>query len=211
MDFGRDKNTLDITQEFMYGPAFLVCPVTSALYYPYDPKLQGPLVDPPKPTAVKDVQVYLPAGTDWYDFRTGEKYSGGRHIGTPAPLDWMPLFVRAGSLVPMGKVIQNTTTGKQAEIELRIYPGADADFTLYDDDGVSYDYEKGASTEVPLHWDNAAQKLTIGDRKGGFATMLKELVFKPVLVGKGKGVGSLTEYDGEARMIYTGSKIDWHK
>ena len=209
MDFGTDKNTADITQEFMYGPAFLVCPVTTPLYYPYNPESKKPLVDPPKLESAKSIQVYLPAGADWVDFKTGEKHAGGHHLSSPAPLDWMPLFVRAGSLVPMGKVIQNTTSGKQTELELRIYPGADADFTLYDDDGVSYDYEKGVSTKIPLHWDNNAQKLTVGTRQGSFAAMPKELVFKPVVVAPGIGVGSLTESACGDRLTYPGKQLEW--
>ena len=94
---------------------------------------------------------------------------------------------------------------------MRIYPGADGDFTLYDDDGVSYAYEKGASTEVALHWDNAAQKLTIGARHGQFTNMPKELVFKPVLVAKGTGIGSLAEYEGAKRITYTGEAVVWQR
>ena len=96
-------------------------------------------------------------------------------------------------------------------MELRIYPGADADFVLYDDDGVSYDYEKNGFSEIPIHWDDAAGKLTIGARRGQFATMPKELVFKPVLVTKGNGVGSLAEYADAGNITYTGKEAVWFK
>ena len=211
MDFASDTNTVDVSQEFMYGPAFLVCPVTQALYHPYDPKKGKAPAVASLPEVVKDIQVYLPKGADWYDFRTGEKYPGGQSIQSPAPLDWMPLFVKAGSIVPMGKVIESTSLNQQTEMELRIYPGADADFVLYDDDGVSYDYEKNGFSEIPIHWDDAAGKLTIGARRGQFATMPKELVFKPVLVTKGNGVGSLAEYAGAGNITYTGKEAVWLK
>ena len=212
MDFGSDPKTLDITQQFMYGPSFLVCPVTKPMYNPYQPNVGGKIspvaVTDPATAAVQSWPVYLPKGADWFDFHTGQKFDGGQMIKSPAPLDLMPLFVRAGSIVPMGKVIQNTTSGRQNELELRIYPGADADFVLYDDDGVSYDYEKGASSSISLHWDDVAGKLTIGERQGKFKSMPEKLVFKPVLVGKGKGVGSLTEYSSTKPISYTGKKVE---
>ena len=113
MDFGKDEDIHEITQQFMYGDAFLVCPVTKGLYNPYHP-------DEEKRAELKksDLQyweLYLPAGTDWYDFRTGERLEGGQSISALAPLDWMPLYVKAGNIVPMGEVIQNTTSERQRE------------------------------------------------------------------------------------------------
>ena len=204
MDFASDKNTVDITQQFMYGPAFLVCPVTKGLYSPY----KGTSIET---SNIQNWNVYLPKGNDWFDFNTGEKLKGGQNIQTPAPIERMPLFVRAGSIVPMGKVIQSTQIEKQTELELRIYPGADADFTLYDDDGETYDYEKSGFSEIALHWDDKAQKLTIGDRKGQFKSMPKELIFKPIIVEKGKGIGSLIEYAGDVKLNYSGAQIAWVK
>lgn len=204
MDFASDQNTTDITQQFMYGPAFLVCPVTKALYSPY----KGASIET---SNIQNWNVYLPKDIDWFDFNTGEKLKGGQYINTPAPMERMPLFVRAGSIVPMGKVIQSTQMEKQTELELRIYPGADADFTLYDDDGVSYDYEKDGFAEIAVHWDDQAQKLTIGNRKGQFNSMPKTLTFKPIIVEKGKGSGSLIEYSDGEKIKYTGSKTEWVK
>ncbi len=111
--------------------------------------------------------------------------------------------------MPMGKVIQNTTSERQPELELRIYPGKDADFVLYDDDGVSYEYEKDAFTEIVIHWNDAKQELTIADRKGSYDTMLKEIVFKPLIVSEGYGVGSLTEYNDGDLLVYTGEALVW--
>jgi alpha-D-xyloside xylohydrolase len=103
--------------------------------------------------------VYLPAGSDWYDFWTNEKLAGGRWVKVAAPIDRIPVFVRAGSIVPLGSDIQSTAS-KQSIAEIRVYPGKDADFALYEDDGTTYGYEKGKSTTIGLHWSNAAGALS---------------------------------------------------
>ncbi len=139
MDFPHDANVANIGTEYMFGPAFLVAPVTE----------QG--------QTEKDV--YLPAGSDWYNFWTNEKLAGGRWVKVAAPIEQIPVFVKAGSIVPLGADIQSTAT-KQAIAAIRVYPGQDADFALYDDDGVSYDYEKGKSSLTRLHWNNASGSLS---------------------------------------------------
>lgn len=139
MDFPNDANVANIGDEYMFGPAFLVAPVTE----------QG----------VQHRKVYLPAGADWYNYWTNQKFSGGQTIDVAAPIDTIPLFVRAGSIIPMGEQIPSTAT-PQKLASIRVYPGKDADFTLYDDDGVSYAYEHGAGKSVALHWDDKQQKLT---------------------------------------------------
>lgn len=149
MDFGTDLNVANIGTQYMFGPAFLVAPVTE----------QG--------QTEKDV--YLPAGTDWYDFWTNEKFSGGRWIKAQAPIDRIPVFVKAGSVIPMGADVQSTR-GKQAIAQVLVYPGKDGEFSLYDDDGVSYDYEKGKSTVTTLRWNDASGKLS-GD--AGMARLVK--------------------------------------
>lgn len=209
MDFGEDENIRDITKQFMYGDAFLVCPVTKGLYNPYHP--DSTKKEELKKTELQYWDLYLPKGADWYDFKTGEKFEGGQTISAPAPLDWMPLYVKAGSIVPMGKVIQNTTSEKQTELELRIYPGKDVDYVLYDDDGVSYQYEKGAYSEIAIHWNDSKQELTIGDRKGSYEGMPEKLILKPVIVSKDYGTGSLAEYDGDIQIEYTGKSVSWKK
>lgn len=140
MDFPADPNVADIGTEYMFGPAFLVAPVTE----------QG--------QTEKDV--YLPAGSDWYNFWTKEKLAGGRWVKVAAPIDQIPVFVKAGSIVPIGADIQSTAT-KQAIAEIQVYPGKDGEFALYDDDGVSYDYEKGKSTTTRLRWSDAGGKLSV--------------------------------------------------
>ncbi len=139
MDFPGDPKVATIADEYMFGPAFLVAPVTE----------QG----------ATSRMVYLPAGADWYNYWTGERVRGGQSIQADAPIDMLPLFVRAGSIVPLGEPVESTHQ-QQKLSGLRVYPGADADFTLYEDDGRTYDYEKGAGTELHLHWDDAAGKLS---------------------------------------------------
>lgn len=139
MDFPNDPKVATIGDEYMFGPAFLVAPVTE----------QG--------TTTKDV--YLPAGTDWYNYWTNERVHGGQTIKTDAPIDVIPLFVRAGSIIPLGTPIESTSQ-EQKIAKIVVYPGADADFTLYSDDGTTYAYEKGDFKITRLHWDNASWKLT---------------------------------------------------
>jgi alpha-D-xyloside xylohydrolase len=139
MDFPNDSKVAKITDEYMFGPAFLVAPVTE----------QG----------ATSREVYLPAGTDWYNYWTNERISGGQTIKADAPIDTIPLFVRAGSIVPLGKPIESTAE-KQDLARILIYPGASGDFTLYNDDGTTYAYEKGGGSITHLHWDNAAGRFT---------------------------------------------------
>ena len=161
MDFPHDPNVADIGTEYMFGPAFLVAPVTA----------QG--------ATTKDV--YLPAGTDWYDFWTDAKFAGGQWIKAAAPVDRIPVFVRAGAIVPFGAEVQSTAE-RQPIAQLRVYPGRDGTFDLYDDDGVSYDYEKGkGATTTRLRWDDAAGKLSAG---GGDAALAQRLPHLVKVVGK---------------------------
>ena len=137
MDFPKDPNVADIPDEYMFGPAFLVAPVTE----------QG----------ATHRQVYLPAGCDWYNYWTNERLKGGQTITADAPIDTIPLFVRAGSIVPLGSPVLSATE-KQAIASVRVYPGANASFTLFSDDGTSYSYEKGVSSISTLFWDEATRK-----------------------------------------------------
>jgi len=139
MDFSGDPNVSDIRDEYMFGSAFLVAPVTE----------QG----------ATSRKVYLPAGCDWYNYWTNEKLHGGQTIEAKAPIDTMPLFVRAGSIVPLGRQVDSTDQPQGLE-EIRVYPGADADFSLYRDDGTTYQYEQAGGKITRLHWDNTTQQLT---------------------------------------------------
>ena len=139
MDFPNDPKVADLRDEFMFGPAFLVAPVTE----------QG----------ATSRTVYLPAGADWYNYWTNQRVRGGQAIQVAAPIDTLPLFVRAGSIVPLGEAVENTSQAQKIA-KLRVYSGADADFVLYQDDGNSYAYEKGDTRITHLHWSDASQKLT---------------------------------------------------
>ncbi|MDP9049437.1 MAG: DUF5110 domain-containing protein, partial [Acidobacteriota bacterium] len=141
MDFPNDPNPkiADMQDEYMFGPALLVAPV----------------VDQGSTTR----EVYLPAGTDWYNYWTNEKLHGGQTVTVNAPIDTIPLFVKAGSILPLGAAVESTY-GKQAIEKMKVYAGADAQFVLYNDDGTTYAYEKGENQITTLKWSDAAGKLT---------------------------------------------------
>lgn len=148
MDFGNDPRVADIGDEYMFGPALLVAPVTD----------QG----------MTSREVYLPAGTDWYNFWTNQRVHGGQTLQVSAPIDQIPLFVRAGSILPLGTEVESTNQ-QQKIATLKVYPGSDSSFDLYHDDGTTYAYEKGEYTVSHLHWDDAARKLTHTGAEVGFA------------------------------------------
>jgi len=185
MDWRNDVEAQNTGDEYLFGPAILVSPVST----------QG----------ATSRAVYLPQAT-WYDFWTGEKQEGGKRIQADAPLAKLPLFVRAGSIVPMGPAMEWTTEKPSDPIELRIYPGADGDFTLYEDENDGYRYEKGAHATIALHWDDAAKTLTLGAREGSFPGMLAQHTFRVVLVGKGQGVGIGESSAPQATVVYRGTK-----
>jgi alpha-D-xyloside xylohydrolase len=188
MDFGSDPQVLNIGDQFLFGPALMVNPVTEA--------------------GATSRKVYLPGRAAWTDFDTGKQIPAGEVADMPTPLDTLPLLVRAGSIIPLGPAVQSAAE-KCDPIELRVYRGADGAFTLYDDDGETNQYERGMHATVPISWNEAKQALTIGARQGSFPTMLKEHDFHVVFVSEGHGVGgSDTErpdrvvgYDGQTVQI----------
>ncbi|MDE3187749.1 MAG: DUF5110 domain-containing protein [Acidobacteriota bacterium] len=185
MDFRKDPATWEIADEFLFGPAILVSPVTKE--------------------HATERTVYLPATADWYDFWTGERLAGGRELTAAAPIDRIPLHVRAGSIVPLGPVIEYA--GQAADpIELRVYPGADGDFNLYEDEGDGYRYEQGAHAIIPMHWDDAHHTLTIGVREGSYPGMAAGHTFNVVVVARGHGVGADATGAPDKAVHYTGAK-----
>ncbi|MBR4826413.1 MAG: DUF5110 domain-containing protein [Bacteroidales bacterium] len=148
MDFPGDTAAREVSDQWMFGPALMPCPVCEY--------------------GARSREVYFPDGV-WYDFYTGAAVSGGRAASVSAPYERIPLYVRAGSILPVGPDIQWSGDKAGAPIELRVYPGADGSFVLYEDDGLSYAYERGEYSRVPLHWDDAARTLTVGAREGSFA------------------------------------------
>jgi alpha-D-xyloside xylohydrolase len=189
MDFPTDPKALEVDDEFMFGPAILVNPVTHA--------------------GATSRSVYLPAGASWYDFWTGASLKGGQAVVAAAPLETMPLYVRAGSIVPMGPELQYTGEKAADPIELRIYRGADGKFTLYEDDGESYAYEKGEHATIVITWSEATRTLSIGARTGTFPGMLRERTLHVLLVERGYGLregisaipDKVLHYDGTAQTI----------
>ena len=184
MDFRSDVRAQNTWDEFMYGPAFLVNPVT-------------------EPAAVER-QVYLP-DAKWYDFWSGAASSGGKQITADAPLARLPIYVRAGAIVPLGPEVEWSTEKQPDPIEVRVYRGADGEFTLYEDENDNYNYEKGVHATISFRWDQAQQVLTIGERQGQFPGILASRTFRVVFVGEHHGVGSepadsvdrVVKYDGK--------------
>lgn len=188
MDFAEDGRALDIDDQYMFGPAFLVSPVCQA--------------------QATSRRVYLPASTKWTNFWTGESVMGGEKIDVAAPRDQIPLFVPAGSVLPLGPDLQYAAEKPADPIELRVYLGASGNFTLYEDEGDSYRYEKGAFATIPIKWNQASRTLTIGDRAGEFPGMLKERTFQIVWVRAGKGTGPESEKSPDLVVKYTGKAVE---
>ncbi len=178
--FPDDPATFDVTDQFLFGPAIMVCPVTRPMYYETGSQ---PLEGAPKTRAV-----YLPAGSGWYDFWTGEFYHGGRSVEAEAPLARIPLYVKAGSILPLGPVLEYPNQEPHPELTLRVYPGEDGSFVLYDDEGDSYRYERGMYSLTPLHWDDRCHTLTIGRREGRYPGMPQSQVFHIALGNTAKTV-----------------------
>jgi alpha-D-xyloside xylohydrolase len=172
MDHAADKNVRNIDNEFMFGPALLVCPVTQY--------------------KAVNREVYLPATSGWYDLQTGTYYEGGKSYLVDAPLGKVPVFAKAGAIIPMGPEIQYTDEKLADPLTLFVFEGADGSFTLYEDDGTSYDYEKGMFSTIGFKFDNSNRKLTITAVVGQYPGMLRERKFNIVLIKPetGKGIDS---------------------
>ena len=162
MDFGKDKNVLDISDQFMFGPALMACPV-----YTYKARQR---------------KVYFPDGNGWYDFYTGKHITGGQTLTVDAPYEQIPLYVRSGAILPYGPDLQYTDEKTASEIILYVYTGQDGAFTLYEDENENYNYEKGQYSMIPFKYDEATRSLTVGKRQGEFSGMLKERTFRIVTV-----------------------------
>lgn len=187
-DFAQDPRAVRMNQEYMFGQAFLICPVTEPMYY------QAGNV---KLHKEKRWSVYLPQGCLWYDFWTGKCCRGGQEVPAEAPLDRMPVFVRAGSIVPMVQDILYADQMMEKDLEIHIYPGADGDFVLYEDAGDGYAYESGGYSLIPLHWNEKNRELLIGKREGSFQGM-KPLRKMTVIVGN---LQVQVEYDGQEQSV----------
>jgi len=196
-DFRNDTKVYDIKDEFMFGNSFLICPVTKPMYFaPGNKTLQG---------VKKTRSVYLPAGVNWTDFWTGKQFSGGQTIVADAPIEHIPVFVKAGSIVPMGPIIEYSSEKPGAPWEIRVYPGSNGEFKVYEDEGDNYNYQNGKSATFDLIWNDKKHQLIISDKKGAFNGMEKKRMLNVDLVKNGFGTG-LTEQEGK-RVEYTGKRI----
>jgi alpha-D-xyloside xylohydrolase len=160
MDFQDDEKAVSQPYQYMFGKSFLVAPVTEF--------------------GVKDWKVYLPKSSKWYDFWSEKSFDGGKEVRVDAPINQIPLFVKAGSIIPFGPLVQSTNEKKWDDLEIRIYEGANGEFTLYEDEGDNYNYEKGKYATITFKWNDLKKTLTINQQKGSFSGMIKERQFKVV-------------------------------
>lgn len=206
MDFPGDKKALDINDQYMFGKSLLVSSVTKAMYL--KPVVNG------KDTAyaedfstIKTKETYLPGDDLWYDLWTGESFTGGKKVSKETPLDILPLYVKAGSILPIGPRVQYAEEKRWDTLEIRIYPGANGTFVLYEDENDNYNYEKGVYATIRFDWNDQKKLLTIGDRRGAFPGMLESRKFNVVIVGENKGTGADTAPQPDKEITYTGKKV----
>jgi alpha-D-xyloside xylohydrolase len=188
MDFTADAKACAVDDQYMYGPAILVTPVTT-----YKARTKS---------------VYLPqTAGGWFDFWSGKAAAAGTTVEAAAPYDAMPLFIKGGSIVPTSPVMQYVGEKPADNLTLYVYAGANGAFTLYEDEGVNYNYEKGAFAQIPITWDEAGKTLTIGARQGTFPGMLAARTFNVVFVSKDKAAGFAFEPKADKTVRYTGAAV----
>jgi alpha-D-xyloside xylohydrolase len=197
-DFMNDSATYTINDQYMFGSSILVNPVVQPLYY----RANNVKIDSPEYTR----EVYLPRGAQWFDFWTGKQFDGGQKIKADASFETLPLFIRAGSIIPLGPFIQYSTE-RSDPLEIRIYAGADGEFTLYEDENDNYNYQKGLYSLITFQWNDAQKTLTINEPKGAYPGMIKGRTFNVVLVKENKGTGVETPTTPEKTVKYAGKKI----
>lgn len=186
MDFPADTRAREVADQYLFGPAVLVNPVTAY--------------------RARSRPVYLPR-TAWYDFWTGQRITGGQTLEAAAPYDRIPVYVRAGSILPMGPQLQYADEKPADPITLMVYTGADGGFSLYEDDGASYGYERGEFTRIPLRWDERSRELIIGRREGSFPGMLERRTFRLAFVTPGRPVGFSFELRPDHTVDYAGEEL----
>ncbi|OCB72630.1 alpha-D-xyloside xylohydrolase [Flavobacterium glycines] len=216
MDF-NDKKVVDMNNEYLFGKSILVAPVVNAQYTPEtivksneetgwnkNNDANGTKSQAVTFTQAKSTKVYLPEGTAWYDFWTNEKMNGGQEIEKATTIDEIPLYIKAGSIIPFGPKVQFATEKKWDALEIRVYPGANGEFTLYEDENDNYNYEKGAYSTIKFKWNEKFRTLTIGKRNGSFKGMLASRTFNIVFVDANKkaGIGGSSTFD--KKIIYNG-------
>ncbi|MFB6456910.1 TIM-barrel domain-containing protein [Chitinophaga sp. Hz27] len=187
MDFSKDTAVLNIADQYMFGPSILVNPV-----YEYKQTQRD---------------MYLPVCAGWYDLYSGKWYNAGQKIVAAAPYERMPLFVKAGSILPFGPELQYTSEKQPAIITLNIYTGADASFNLYEDEGTNYNYENGAYTIIPIKYDEKTATITIGNRQGSFKNMLKKRTFRINMITPDKARQLDLDTKCDKEVVYEGKPL----
>lgn len=216
MDF-NDKKVVDMNNEYLFGKSILVAPVVNAQYtsetivksneetgWNKNNEVNGTKTQAITFAEAKSTKVYLPEGTAWYDFWTNGKINGGQEIEKATTIDEIPLYIKAGSIIPFGPKVQFATEKKWDALEIRVYPGANGEFTLYEDENDNYNYEKGAYSTIKFQWNEKSRTLTIGKRNGSFKGMLASRTFNIVFVDANKkaGIGGSSTFD--KKIIYNG-------
>ena len=187
MDFNGDTNVNNIGDQFMFGPSLMVAPV-----YQYKARSR---------------EVYFPAGTGWYDLLSGKFIPGGQTLAVDAPFEKLPLFVREGAILPVGPEISYAAEKPGAPITLFVYTGKNGTFSLYEDEGTNYNYEKGNYSTIPFHYEDASGTLTIGERKGSFTGMPETRTFNVVWISKDKPAVFTPDALPHMTTVYTGKQI----
>ena len=210
-DFAADKKVWNMTDEFLFGRSILAAPIVDPQYTEekiirtnamtgWDRRNNVNTNDNLNVdfTATKTATKYLPKGATWYDFWTGKQYKGGQNVTLETSFDRVPMFVRAGSILPLGPEMQYVGEKSWDNLELRVYPGADGSFTLYEDEGDSYNYEKGVYATIPMTWNDKQRALTIGDRQGSYPGMIQQRRFTVVFPD---GSSQEVSYDGKEAVV----------
>ncbi len=206
MDYAADKKASRLNDEYLFGRNLLVKPVTTPLYTWKDNDKKGHTIYPDVKQAAAPIDVYLPQGNLWYDFWDNAVYDGGQSVQRLCPIDIIPVYVKAGTILPFGPEVQYSNEKAWDDLEIRVYPGADGTFTLYEDEGDNYNYEKGRFTEIQFAWDNASRTLSIAPRKGSYKGMLQDRTFRIVLVKPNSGKGNVPMKETQT-IRYTGQAV----
>lgn len=188
-DFEQDEKAHTIVDEYMFGESILVSPVTESMYIKSE-KRDGKYINAVEDFSdIKTSEVYLPQGSKWIDFWTGKTLEGGQMIERKTPIDLMPLYLKAGSIIPWGPEVQYAEEKKWDQLEIRIYPGADGKFVLYEDENDNYNYVTGQYSTIEFQWNDKTQTLTIGEQEGDFTGIIKSRTFNLAVINKNNGLG----------------------
>ena len=199
MDFSSDEKTHDMNDQFMFGQALMVAPVVEPMYFRQVVQ-NGDTANVADFSGSKSSETYLPSGSDWYDFWNNEKLTGGQTVSRETPIDIIPLYVKSGSIIPFGPAVQYAEEKDWSELEIRVYAGADGEFTLYEDEHDNYNYENGAFSLIKFQWDDDDNQLIIAKREGAFDGMIEDRSFNVVLID---GIQTMAS----KKVMYSGEKV----